>query len=450
MKKMLMMACAMACAAFMVGCGKSSIMEEMEERMKREQDPVYRTKVLEQKWTEACDGSPDAIKALREGESRCWRQIDSAGNVASFEAEGVSPDDQKDGFELADDNFRYISGKIMPEALEKVRPDATLMDLYDFAHVVCYNNHLSSRLQTNKPLTRHDLQLLRFVLDVTSSTIVAMSASLLGDMVFDQKPNNVKPNNFALQALSKDHAALAEYIKSFAEAPKFRITIREQIQSFASRFSDVAYEQKFGTFGRVDLSSVVAGPRFYLTQIGDEECMKIKGYKELGDEWGRLCDAAERYLKFYARIYKELNSYSPVKSWSKRAVVNLLEESGACRDKTVSTYCLAFYDVPFVLVLYRTRCEYKRCKDILNDDEEGMENALIRLNQAIGGTRILQHVETAFALDLYATCIADIKGEMSESEFTTIKTKTGLTAKASKSNRFDSETGLPLNNMEVK
>ena len=87
-------------------------------------------------------------------------------------------------------------------------------------------------------------------------------------------------------------------------------------------------------------------------------------------------------------------------------------------------------------------------KILIDDDEKGMEDALIRLNQAVGGTRVLEHVGSAFALDLYTKCIADIKDEfIFESNFNTIISKTALKAKANKTNRFDSETGLPLNDL---
>ena len=110
MKKMMMAACVTACAIFMVGCGKE----------KAEVDFTSLTKSLELLWEEACNGSQDAIKVLRECESRCWRQIDSADKNLSSRAEDMLPDNKKGGSERADDNFRYIPGKMMPEALEKV------------------------------------------------------------------------------------------------------------------------------------------------------------------------------------------------------------------------------------------------------------------------------------------------------------------------------------------
>ena len=463
MKKMMIIACAMACAAFMVGCGKADKAapasskkantapseEEANERADKSSEE-YSAKLhvlFDAAWKQACEGDPHV---LIQNESKCWRSIDSTDTIASAGVEDASRGDKKDAFELEDENFRFTSGKKMSEAFEEVREGATLIDLYNFANACCYHGRILPRISQKKPLTKGDLQLLRFVLDVTSSTIVAMSASLLGDMVFEDDPN------FALQALSKDHPLFAEYIKSFADASNSRTVIRAQIGRFASRFADVVRKQKFDVFWRADLSTWVSDDSRIRTSWYDNRsvmpvefaCRKIKGDDELGKEWARLCDSAEEYLKFYASIYKVLNAYSPAHSFSKQGVMNILGESGPCRDKTLVTYCLAFYDVPFALVLYRTRYEHRMAKGVLDDSEIAMENALIRLDQSVCGTRMLRHVESAFVLDLYTKCIADIKNEyMREANFNAIINKTALKAKANNTNRFDSNTGLPLNDI---
>ncbi len=395
----------------------------------------------------------------------------------------VSPQAAGTGMGFLDDDmvydeyFQYSLGSHEGERFKCLKGGASLLDLYLFAELSCYKHHIAPLLKGGKPITEEEAGLLFFVLDVTSATIDAISASLLDDLVF--KKNQV----MVTEALARDHGRYYTYIKSYLTQSNPDDPIRPLIKRYASHFEAVPQEVKFNVLMNLDLDVKVDSSRLELYLDGNEfpkndfekakliakrlahpikllkdldvnlsnhekGCMSIKGDKYLGDEWSHLRESTESLLRFYWGVFNDMKSYNAPNGPSAKRIKGISVRTLARREKTKAIYLMALYEIPFVLLTFRASGEYRKNKGVFNDNESGMKFPLLRLNDSIRGTAMLTHVESDYALDVYAKFIKNIKGDMATEDFTTVLTKMGIKAKAKRTNQYDNSTGLPVNSLE--
>ena len=399
--------------------------------------------------------------------------------VLSHVVAEVSPQTAGTGvsFVVDDEYFQYSLGSPEGESLKCLKSGASLLDLYLFAEVSCYKQRIAPLLKRGKPITEEDARLLSFVLDVTSATIDAISASLLDDIVFFRNKNMVT------EALARDHGKYFAYIKSYLTQSNPDDPVRPLIRRYASHFEAVPQEVKFNALMNLDMGQRSDSSRYELFLDGNKRptndlefiklfakrlanpyklekdlsvnltkyekgCLAIKGEKYLGEDWSHLRESTESYLRFYWGVYNDMKNYNAPNGASAKRIKGIGVRTLARREKTRGIYSMALYDLPMVLLTFRASGEYRKNKGVFNDNEVGMGFAALRFNDSILGTEMLKHVESDYALDVYAKFIKNLKSDMDEEDFRTLITKSGLKERARRTSQYDNGTGLSINAIE--
>lgn len=432
-----------------------------------------------------------------------------SGNEVTPSTPPQTPKEVTVSRQYRDDNFQYdidVAGnKGLLSGLYIRGRNPSLEDLYNFAMTTCYNGGLRKKLGNGDSINKGEARLLAFVIMSNAMMINAMSNSMRMDILdvpaecvgnwlcpvcmksipdgsmcpicghpdpsWEHGQNDRKKQKDRIYERFDGFVSYCEknalssnyYYKANNSGAAFS---RALIEDFADHFSTIPVETRREAARKLkenqpldDSRDGMDGwwPRHFKKEVlsdVEKACLELKGYDEIGDDWKHVLNNMTTYLKEFAKLRKDIfRYYSSEKlkdSLSKKHAEWLRTMADVLWEKERDSCCVYFYDLPFLLVTYRTCGEYRQNWKSWRkfSEKKGMQKAVKQYSNSILCTEVLKHVESDMAIDVYANIVEEVKGSLGEDEFNRLKNKLALVARAKKTNQFDNATGLPVNSFE--
>lgn len=405
---------------------------------------------------------------------------------------------------VSDDNFAFTVDRNGVPSFKVKNPEMTLDDLTDFVRVRCLNERLYPKLMKGEPLSKEESLLLVFAMDAQALMIKSIGCAMAWDIL--GKDGEFKfsvPQNQDIPELAKREDEV--FIPLMERFMNCNSDFRNQIRNYCRHFEFVREDVKGqilddvfrtgsvfedGTLGSESRGVVNSHPWLFVNSpviagvvweaethtMGDsykgntlsdyeKSAVNVMTDGDIGMEWRGLWDVSRKYLEEYWLTYKRVEAYSVSDNLkgeeglkSRKFAKLIHQRSITATNLLLGEYCTRFYDYPFVLLTMKAREKYKGSKG-WDDDEKKIFEGMVKYGETISGTDMLSHLNSTYAIDVYADFLEKVKSDIEGSYFLPwrndyykrLMATSRIREFAREKNRKDLDTGLETNgfkNME--